>query len=1524
MNYESNDERYFYKNGANNISLTIEQQLEDYTKYRNSTDRHDTLWHGWKHNKRWLGQMLEWVLMSFPNYSRHDETHAQAVIHNIEMLLGEEAIRNLSASDCFMILHVAYIHDIGMCITDAYRKKLISSPEFKKYLQNKVHDDHLKEYADLLLARCDELQERCDENYEKRMSIYLDIYYAVLYLIAEYRRGEHGQESKRMLREWMDPESKMGSGFATSGIPSRFFYTIAECASVHTSFQFRDVLALPKIDGGYAHDHIHPRFIAVLLQLGDALDMDNDRFLPLGQEILGHVPYNSRIHFGKHKAIRRLYISSSKIIIDADCESAEELRLVRWELEGLEDILKNASLHWSEICPDEVNARLPVLEIRNMLLRGCKISQNLVNAKFEIKQEKAFHILQGSNIYKNDKLVFLREILQNAVDASKRQYWYDWKGSKYGEKEKKEAWKYLSLYSYPIEVEIHLAVREKNSRHITIMDCENVYRGFFREEKAEKNEDDLCLPEMKIPDRDKRIYGVIVRISDCGTGITEKDIKTITDVGTTQKDFEAREDGNDEIPHWLCATAEFGIGLQSIFLVSDFFTAYTHARNGEAYEIQFNGGRNEGDNFINVIPKCENERKEYGTTFEVFVPAMLLKTMRIPVDQHSIVLADPFSLADRRKYQDLFDMMELGNLIYEYLDGIVGEKLFPLKAKLYGFRDSLKYVGYHFPKNGRKIRREIYIEGNFRSEKEPVSLFQSGEEDLGWLYRMDPKKYFPDYLPEDAGRLYEIREVKLDEERFQYRLNVAEGRLYLYSESEKYSVLVAFGPSRLLEWKKRLNTTDGLPEKPETKIYYKGIFVCDMALENDFDMLEYIDIKAVLNRKYLAINRSEFTDEGKRYIKEELCPQILKMIGRAVEDFSVFAGSSSICEIFDRVLDFIETEARTEKEEAKERMHGCILGLTGLAAFARLQNSRTYLYPHYVSGNEESEKIWKDILEHISKQIEVSKSQHTSDHTHWSRSGFYSIRVFDPLSGSTNSSSDGGNRRSGKDDEGGNPPDQTDRKDQNSNELNIVKLINEIDQYVIVASRYTDRGSWQEHLIHALGMENILKQYETTQQPEDRPCMSLRKLSTLKDVIMELKTEADKKEKEALTDLIDIWISEMDKSARNRNDIRNWVSRSPSEAESLHLILRWLLDNMPSLALFMRNARIKTAPTMQNPEYRFNVMDTQFTDSIYLDRNTKFAVYERMSGQWKIQPKKQRFSMPATTSFCQLAVHPMPRGVYFVNRGKISQEMRKNIILPLTGSSLTALMKKINEGELQNLVSVFEQIADFITTKFKDENKDSGKYGRGVGKKLAFTLSNFKEQMNRLSEEEKQKKAVRDGEISAKIWEKIAEDDLKKHCKYIEEMVRDPSDQKNTTSIGGCCTSQKKASVTAADKRKKEESEEWIRSELLPRWDAINKNTTDLIRQFFERYDEVRQGSIQDLVWRDFAYDEVSKSAEEYEATKTGLIRWVWRHRWIPDLDSLEIEKMYKEYISDMLFCMAVPIEERINAVKRKFSLPVL
>ena len=50
----------------------------------------------------------------------------------------------------------------------------------------------------------------------------------------------------------------------------------------------------------------------------------------------------------------------------------------------------------------------------------------LVEVQFEIAQEKAFELLIGNNIYTDQNFVFLRELLQNAVDATKIQYYREY------------------------------------------------------------------------------------------------------------------------------------------------------------------------------------------------------------------------------------------------------------------------------------------------------------------------------------------------------------------------------------------------------------------------------------------------------------------------------------------------------------------------------------------------------------------------------------------------------------------------------------------------------------------------------------------------------------------------------------------------------------------------------------------------------------------------------------------------------------------------------------------------------------------------------------------------------------------------------------------------------------------------------------------------------------------------------------------------------------------------------------------
>lgn len=130
----------------------------------------------------------------------------------------------------------------------------------------------------MFVACAPESKESLKEEAMKQLySDKLKVYYALLHLIANYRRTEHGDFSEKRLTEWTMESDKLGAGFSMAGIPQRIFMHIAKCAGIHTKNGFESVMKLPQEDNGYVGDYIHPRFVAVLLQLGDILDMDNDR-----------------------------------------------------------------------------------------------------------------------------------------------------------------------------------------------------------------------------------------------------------------------------------------------------------------------------------------------------------------------------------------------------------------------------------------------------------------------------------------------------------------------------------------------------------------------------------------------------------------------------------------------------------------------------------------------------------------------------------------------------------------------------------------------------------------------------------------------------------------------------------------------------------------------------------------------------------------------------------------------------------------------------------------------------------------------------------------------------------------------------------------------------------------------------------------------------------------------------------------------------------------------------------------------
>jgi len=395
------------------LTTGLEQRLESLA---HENKDYAPLWESWCINKRKLESFLQIVIGVFPHYSLHDSSHSRSIVNNIEMLLGDDRICLLGATDIWLILNSIYAHDVGMITHTNLDKLWESDSNFREFFDELKSDNSNSELS--------QLARRIDTHtFITGYSAAYEIYTAIFYIVAEYRRRNHAETSAKAI---IDPNIDLDLS-ANGLIPRRFIDWIGKIIKSHgKGFDF--ILQLDLRDNGFCRDYVHPRFLSTLLCLGDALEMDNSRFHPYSELIMSR-PMVSETHNKKHESIRQLYITPKHIEITADFSTKDEnyhdiYRELKWWCDMLQKLVNNTAVNWGEIVPDASFGNAPVLKRVKYIADGYELDSALAELKFEISQKTALEFAQGSNIYR-DRRVFLRELLQNAIDASKIQLWQD-------------------------------------------------------------------------------------------------------------------------------------------------------------------------------------------------------------------------------------------------------------------------------------------------------------------------------------------------------------------------------------------------------------------------------------------------------------------------------------------------------------------------------------------------------------------------------------------------------------------------------------------------------------------------------------------------------------------------------------------------------------------------------------------------------------------------------------------------------------------------------------------------------------------------------------------------------------------------------------------------------------------------------------------------------------------------------------------------------------------------------------------
>ena len=498
----------------------------------------------WMLAKQYMPQLLNTISHVFPHYSLHDASHSETILNNIVRIIGKQTIDKLSVVDLWLLLTAAYYHDCGMVLFAEDKERILEfDAGFVNYVEDKQKDfsSAMKEYADLLTVKEGKL-------YYSDMQLTVKSSEAVRFLMADYVRPKHASRSVDLIG------ATSSLHLPGSPIPERIIRLLGDICETHTKPCYA-VLELPRVEcSGCGTEDCHPRYISVLLRLGDLLDMDSNRVSDVLLSTLGSIPLDSMYYNDTNRSITHLQIDEAYVEVQAVCKTYEVYDLMTSWLKWLNEEMTYVVSRWRDIVPDISYGYLPSVGALDVRLEGYDTIDGKVRPSFQIDTAKAIELLQGAGLYDNPAQC-IRELLQNCVDAT-----------------------YLRIY-------------RENPNISSLDEFVEICKSYRIEVVIRKTRTD---EEYSYWD---------VEISDSGLGMDKSDLGFLCRTGSSGKN-KAKQKLVESMPDWMKPSGIFGIGFQSVFLVTDSVKLSTKKYNsGDAYEMVLNNPSGSSDGSIVRLPR---------------------------------------------------------------------------------------------------------------------------------------------------------------------------------------------------------------------------------------------------------------------------------------------------------------------------------------------------------------------------------------------------------------------------------------------------------------------------------------------------------------------------------------------------------------------------------------------------------------------------------------------------------------------------------------------------------------------------------------------------------------------------------------------------------------------------------------------------------------------------------------------------------------------------------------------------------
>lgn len=361
---------------------------------------------------------LEYTPETFPHYTKHTVQHSDEIIVQLSKLLfrnddPNQPVVKLTAIEAYVLAAAAYLHDAGMVLSDKEKMKIMESSEWKSWISEE--GGGARRWLEIRNLR--ENSKIADEAIRYFLA---DI--QTRFLIAEYVRLSHHLRGGDLITVH---HLSLGRFAFDDPILLR---TIVNICVGHglTLDELKNHSLYPErcdILGQKAN----VLFLAILLRIGDLLDMSSDRACPLLLSAVCPLPSDSLAHWTKYRRIQNRLTSPDRIELTAKCHTQEEHRFLQdwcqWLVNEIHEagiLMSHASRHddWKppiasintdgatiEICPAEDATYIPS------------------KWTFVLDQRLAFQRLI-TDAYE-DEYSFVLELVQNGLDANRCQMYVD-------------------------------------------------------------------------------------------------------------------------------------------------------------------------------------------------------------------------------------------------------------------------------------------------------------------------------------------------------------------------------------------------------------------------------------------------------------------------------------------------------------------------------------------------------------------------------------------------------------------------------------------------------------------------------------------------------------------------------------------------------------------------------------------------------------------------------------------------------------------------------------------------------------------------------------------------------------------------------------------------------------------------------------------------------------------------------------------------------------------------------------------